>query len=97
MSRSPFDAAFALKNIVVWLAMIVILVIVPDSLERWMPLAVARVLGWAVACGIWVIAVESEWKRKLSVVARFLVQIVLWVSAALVAMWISDQFRVHLG
>ena len=75
----------------------VILVVVPDSLERWMPLAVARVLGWAVACGIWVIAVETEWKRKLSVVPRFVVQVVLWVSAALVAMWISDQFRVHLG
>jgi len=97
MPRGRFDASFALRNVVVWLAMIVILVIVPDSLERWMPLAVARVLGWAVACGVWVVAVESEWQRRLSAFPRFLVQIVLWVTAALVAMWTSDQFRVHFG
>ena len=36
-------------NLVVWLVMVAILVVVPDSLERWMSLEVARVVGWAVA------------------------------------------------
>ena len=95
MARSWVDARFIALNIVVWLAMIVILVIVPDSLERWMPLAFARVLGWAVACGVWVVTVEAQWQRRFSVVARFFVQVVLWVGAAVTAMFISDQFRVH--
>ena len=52
--RSRFDTWFLLKNLVVWLAMVFILVVVPDSLEHWMPLTIARVVGWALACGIWV-------------------------------------------
>ena len=81
-------------NAAVWLAMVIILVVIPDTLEKWMPLTIARVLGWAVACGIWVVAVEGEWQRRLGPFSRFLVQVVLWVGAATTAMWISDQFRV---
>jgi hypothetical protein len=95
MRLRGLDGRFLVKNIAVWLAMIGILVVVPDSLERWMPLAIARVLGWAVACGVWVVTVEGQWQRRLTAIPRFLVQIILWVGAALIAMWISDQFRVH--
>jgi hypothetical protein len=86
---------FALANVVVWVVMTIILVVVPDTLEQWMPLAIARVIGWAASCSIWVVAVESGWQRRLGVGARFLVQLGLWVTAALVAMWISDKFRVE--
>jgi hypothetical protein len=82
-----------LTNAVVWLAMTVILVVVPDTLERWMALQFARAIGWAVACGVWVVVVESEWKARDGPIVRFGVQFVLWLSAALVAIWISDAFR----
>ena len=90
-----FDWRFLLVNLVVWFAMTAILVVVPDRLEGWMPLEVARVLGWAVACSVWVVTVEGQWQRRLRVLPRFFIQLVLWVSAALVAMWISDLFRVE--
>jgi hypothetical protein len=93
MSPRPLWQFIAI-NVVVWVVMTVILVVVPDTLERWVPLTVSRVLGWAVACGVWVVSVESQWQRRLSAVPRFFVQVILWVGAALVAMWISDQFRV---
>ena len=89
------DWRFLITNVVVWVLMTAILVVVPDALERWMSLPIARVLGWAVACSVWVVAVEARWQRRLSAVPRFLVQLVLWVGAAMVAMWISDQFRVE--
>jgi hypothetical protein len=92
--RPGLDGRFLLLNAAVWLAMVVILVVVPDTLEQWMPLTIARVLGWAVACGVWVVAVEGRWQQRLGPLARFLVQVVLWVAAATIAMWISDQFRV---
>jgi hypothetical protein len=95
MARRHADWPFVVRNLIVWILMTVILVVVPDTLEKWMPLAIARVLGWAVACSVWVVVVEARWQRKLSPVPRFLVQLVLWVGAALVAMWISDQFRVE--
>ena len=94
MPRSSLDAKFLLLNLLVWLAMVVILVVVPDTLEAWMPLTIARVLGWAVACGAWVVLVEGGWRQRFGPFARFLVQVVLWVGAATMAMWISDQFRV---
>lgn len=95
MRRGWIDARFLARNLIVWLTMIVILVIVPDSLERWMPLAIARVLGWAVACGVWVGTVESQWQQRVTTVPRFFLQVCLWVGAAMVAMWISDQFRIR--
>ena len=78
-----------------WVVMTVTLVVVPDALERWMPLEVARVIGWAVACGLWVVAIEAEWKARYGPFVRFVLQLMLWVSAALLASWISDQFRVR--
>ena len=74
--------------------MVAILVVVPDSLERWLSLEVARVVGWAVACAVWVVAVERQWQQRVGPFARFFLQLTLWVSAALVAIWISDQARV---
>jgi len=90
-----FPTTFLLLNILVWLVMVVILVVVPDTLERWVPLEIARVVGWAVACGVWVLAVEREWQKRYGPFARFLLQLVLWVSAASLAIWISDQFRIE--
>jgi len=88
--------AFALKNLVVWLAMVGILVVVPDQLERWVRIEVARVIGWAVACGLWVVVIEREWQQRVGPFTRFFVQLILWVGAALIAIWISDQARVVL-
>jgi hypothetical protein len=93
MSRAGLDRRFLLLNAVVWLTMVVILVLVPDTLEAWVPLTIARVLGWAVTCAVWVAVVEGGWRKRLGPFARFFVQVVLWVAAATVAMWISDQFR----
>ena len=59
------------------------------------PLTIARVIGWAVACAVWVVAVEGEWQRRVGPLTRFLIQVVLWVGAATLAMWISEQFRLH--
>ncbi len=93
MSRlSPWR--FIVRNALVWILMVVILVVVPDELNRWIAIDIARVIGWAVACGVWVIVVEQEWKARFSPLARFALQLVLWVGAALLAMWISDQFRI---
>jgi hypothetical protein len=85
---------FFLTNAIVWLVMTALLVVVPNALEPRLSMPVARVLGWAVACSVWVVTVEAGWQRRYGPVPRFLVQLVLWVAAALVAMWISDQFRV---
>jgi hypothetical protein len=84
---------FIALNVVTWLAMVVILVIVPDTLERWMPVAIARVVGWAVACSVWVIVVERHWQSRVGPFVRFFAQLVLWVAAASLAIWISDQTR----
>jgi hypothetical protein len=84
---------FIATNLVVWLAMTVILIVVPDLLERWVPLSAARAVGWAVAGGVWVVVVEREWRLRVGALARFFGQVLLWLSSALVAIWISDQFR----
>ena len=95
MARPSPLAPFVAATAAVWIAMIAILVVVPDLLEQWMPLAVARVVGWAAACGVWMIVVEHHWQRVRPLV-RFSLQFGLWVLAALLATWISDQFRVRL-
>ena len=64
----------------VWLVMVVVLVVVPDALEHWMPLHVARVCGWVLASGIWVAVVERDWQERFGPVARFALQIVIWLS-----------------
>jgi hypothetical protein len=88
---------FIMRNALVWILMATILVIVPDELNRWMPIDVARVLGWAIACGVWVIVVEKEWQARFGPSTRFAFQLILWVSAALVALWISDQVHIEIG
>jgi hypothetical protein len=77
------------------MTMTAILVVLPDQLERWLPFQVSRVIGWAVACGVWVVTVEQQWKTRYGPFVRFLVQFVLWVSAALFALWLDDQFQFH--
>ena len=82
---------FLLLNVVMWILMVVILVIVPDTLERWMNIELARVTGWAVAGAVWTLAVESQWRQRTGPILRFVVQTILWVTAAFLAIWISDQ------
>lgn len=86
---------FIATNVLVWCAMTAILVVVPDWLDRWLPLEVSRVLGWALACGVWVVAVEQQWKVRYGPFTRFAAQLVLWVSAALFALWVSDELRIQ--
>ena len=56
----------------------------------------ARVIGWAVACAVWVVLVERQWQARIGPFLRFFAQLVLWVGAALLAIWISEQFRLRL-
>ena len=91
--RVPLPGFF-ISNILVWLLMVVILVVVPDTLERWATLEVARVIGWAVGYGVWVILIEQRWRERVPPFARFVLQLLIWVSAALLAIWISDQARI---
>jgi hypothetical protein len=76
--------------------MVVILVIVPDQLERWMSIGFARAIGWAVAGSVWVLVVEQEWQTRFGVWTRFALQLTLWVAAAVLATWISDQANVRV-
>jgi hypothetical protein len=93
MRSRRFDARFLAINALVWVLMVVILVVVPDTLERWVGLAIARVIGWAVAGGFWVVSVERQWQARVGPIGRFVLQTFLWVSAALLAVFISDQAR----
>lgn len=90
--RAPWR--FLALNAAVWLAMTAILVVVPDTLERWMPLTVARPLGWVFAFAVWAAVIEGQWRQRFSAVPRFLWQVLLWVTAVIAATWVSDQFRV---
>ncbi len=87
---------FLATNVVVWVVMVVILVFVPDWLERWVGLEVGRVIGWAIAGGFWVVSVERAWQVRYGPLTRFVLQTVLWVLAALLAIYISDQARVAI-
>ena len=82
-----------LLNVVMWLVMTVILIVLPDQLDRWLDLGVARAIGWAVAGALWVVAIERQWQARMGALARFPLQVLLWASSALVAMWLSDLFR----
>ncbi|MEO7888988.1 MAG: hypothetical protein ABIW19_03210 [Vicinamibacterales bacterium] len=93
MARRASAARFTLANLLAWLLMTVILVLVPDTLERWVSLPIARLIGWALGSGIWVMMMERSWCARVGPVARFLVQLALWLSSALVAMVISDAAR----
>jgi hypothetical protein len=88
---------FFLKNALVWLLMVVVLVVVPDALEPTLGLEMARMIGWAVAFPIWMVVVERDWQARFGPLARVALQVPLWIGAALLAMWISDQSRFSLG
>ena len=94
MGRRQSLAWFLGMNLLVWILMTAILVVVPDTLERWTSLEIARVIGWAVGYGVWVIVIEQRWRERVNPVLRFVLQLVLWVSSALLAMWISDAARI---
>ena len=87
--------SFGVRSGVVWLVMVVVLVVVPDALEASLSLPVARVVGWVLASGIWMAVVERDWQERFRPVARFVLTVMIWLSAALVALWVSSQFRVN--
>ena len=95
MPEKRASLIFLAVNVVVWLVMVGILVVVPDQLERWLGLELSRIIGWAVACGVWVVAVERQWQQRFGPFTRFGLQLVIWVSAALLAIWISEQARLE--
>ena len=86
---------FVALNIAMWLLMVAILVVVPDTLERWLSLELARVTGWGVAGAVWALAIEAEWRKRTGPIVRFFVQTILWVTAAFVAIWISDRANIR--
>lgn len=90
-ARGRGFAAFVLKNIIVWLLMVVVLVLVPDTLEPWLGLEIARIVGWAVAFPVWMIVVERDWQARFGPLTRVALQVPLWIAAALLASWISEQ------
>ena len=71
--------------------MVVVLVLVPDTLEPWLGIEIARVIGWAVAFPVWMIVVEREWQARFGPMTRVALQVPLWIAAALLAIWISEQ------
>jgi hypothetical protein len=85
---------FVFRNVIVWIAMTSILVIVPDSLERWLGLEIARIAGWVGACAVWVVSVESLWKARYRVLPLFFIRITFWLSTAWVAIKISELYRI---
>jgi hypothetical protein len=93
MAGSARLIVFLAMNAAVWLLMVAILVLVPDQLAAWMPLEVARGVGWAVACSAWVLTVERQWQTRFRPLPRALLQLLLWVAAAVVAVAISDSAR----
>jgi hypothetical protein len=84
---------FLALNAAMWVVMTIILIALPDQLERWMDISIGRAMAWAVAGALWVVVVERQWQSRMGALARFPLQVVLWASSALAAMWISDQFR----
>ena len=84
-------SSFVLKNLIVWVLMVVVLVLVPDTLEPWLGIEIARVIGWAVAFPVWMIVVEREWQARFGPMMRVALQVPLWIAAALLAIWISEQ------
>lgn len=93
MTRVHRGAAFLLANVLMWALMTAILIVVPDALDRWLSLEFARVVGWAVASGLWVVVLQQPWRSRVGPFTLFALQVSLWISAALVAIWISDTLR----
>jgi hypothetical protein len=94
MTHGPARVPFVIANVVMWALMTAILTVVPDALARWLSLELARVVAWAVASGLWVVVLQQPWRDRLGPFPLFFLQVALWVSAALVAIWISDTVRV---
>jgi len=94
MSSKRWSVGFLLVNVSAWVLMIATLVLVPDTLARWTSIEFARVIGWAVASGLWVVIAGAGWQRRVAPLTRFGVQFILWVSAAVIAIWISEQANV---
>jgi hypothetical protein len=92
MSRRP-ALSFAAANVLLWLLMTAILIIVPDALERWMSIEIARVIGWAVASGLWVVVLQPAWRSRVGPFTLFVLQVAIWVSAAIVAISLSEMAR----
>ncbi len=88
--RSPVGPGFLLATTIVWVLMTVTLVLLPDALDGWVGRDVARVVAWAVACGVWVVTIEAEWRQRVGPFLRFVLQLILWIGAALVALWVED-------
>jgi hypothetical protein len=42
---------------------------------------------------VWLLLVERDWQARFGPVSRVLLQVPLWIAAALVAIWISGQAR----
>ena len=96
MIRQRTGATFFAVNVLMWALMTAVLVLVPDALERWLSLELARVIGWAVASGLWVVVLQHQWRLRVGPFTLFVLQVLLWVSAALVAIWISDAARLRM-
>jgi hypothetical protein len=93
MTPRSRGAVFVAVNVLMWTLMTAILVVVPDTLDRWLALEFARVVGWAVASGLWVVVLQQPWRSRVGPFTLFTLQVLLWISAALVAIWISDTAR----
>jgi hypothetical protein len=93
MPRRPSAVPFLLVNVLMWTFMTAILIVVPDTLDRWMSVEFARVIGWAIASGLWVVALQQPWRNRVGPFVLFGIQLVLWVGAAVVAGWIGDLYR----
>lgn len=93
MTRPGGGAVFVAANLLMWALMTAILIVVPDALDRWLSLEFARVVGWAVASGLWVVVLQQPWRSRVGPFTLFALQVLLWISAALVAIWISDTVR----
>ena len=94
MTRRPTRVPFVIANVVMWVLMTATLTAVPDALARWLSLELARVVAWAVASGLWVVVLQQPWRARLGPFPLFFLQVALWVSAAFVAIWISDTVRI---
>jgi hypothetical protein len=44
-----------------------------------------------------VAVVEREWRARFSPVSRFLLQTAIWLTAAFIAIFVSDYFRMGRG
>lgn len=84
---------FIVANVCMWAVMMAVMVLVPDTLDRWVSLTIGRALGWAVASGLWDVVMQPAWRRRVGPLALFAIKLPLWVSAATAALWLSDLFR----